>query len=89
MSEVKAVCHESRTSAAYVWIYTGIALFLVLYALFVVYLCARSVACGRIDLALITMISSINLPVLGPILVWIFYIAGKVPCKSALLSSVT
>ena len=55
----------------------GVAL-LIIYILLVVYLCLWASKIGRIDIALITMFSAINLPVLGPVIVWVFFASGAI-----------
>lgn len=50
----------------------------VIYILLVVYLCLWASKIGRIDIALITMFSAVNLPVLGPVVVWVFFASGAI-----------
>ena len=63
------------------WKYVCGVVLVILYVLFVVYLCIWALDKGQSDIALITLISSINLPILGPVLVWIFLISDRVSNK--------
>ena len=57
----------------------------ILYVLFVVYLTVILSSMGRSEIVLLTIISAINLPILGPVIIWIFLISGQIstrPCTT-------
>lgn len=70
---------KTSTVTGSTWMYVFGILFGILYILFVTYLCVWCIRRGQTSLALITLISAVNLPVLGPVLVWIMLVAGAIP----------
>jgi hypothetical protein len=74
-----AVCDvEAHKMAPSTWMIVVGVISMILYVLFVVYLTIVLSSMGRQEIVILTIISAINLPILGPVIIWIFLISGQI-----------